>query len=91
MLGRAQINTERRVLTLAEKRSSSDGFVPAFVRLLAARPDRFDLLMRGTDTSIRHRLFEPGAPANVFTPIVRGTDLVAFADFMSTCLGHPKR
>jgi hypothetical protein len=85
LIGRAQI-TGRRVLTLAETRSSGDGFVPAFVRLLKAGPERFDLLMRTAGPALRHRLFGTAVPAVVFAPVVRRTDLIAFDDFLATCL-----
>lgn len=85
LIGRAQI-TGRRVLTLAETRSSGDGFVPAFVRLLKAGPERFDLLMRTAGSALRHRLFGTAVLAVVFAPVVRRTDLIAFDDFLATCL-----
>nr|WP_254803822.1 hypothetical protein [Methylobacterium sp.]USU34596.1 hypothetical protein NG677_23810 [Methylobacterium sp.] len=83
--GRAQI-TELRVLTLAENRSSGDGLVPAFVRLLKAGPDRFDLLTRTAGSALGHRLFGTAVPATVFAPVVRRMDLIAFDDFLATCL-----
>lgn len=85
LMGRTQI-VQGRVLTLAETRSSGDGFVPAFVRLLKAGPERFDLLMRTAGPALRHRLFGTAVPAVVFAPVVRRTDLIAFDDFLATCL-----
>lgn len=83
LMGRTQI-VQGRVLTLAETRSSGDGFVPAFVRLLKAGPERFDLLMRTAGPALRHRLFGTAVPAVVFAPVVRRTDLIAFDDFLAT-------
>jgi len=89
MIGRIQI-TEGRILTLAETRSSGDGFVLAFVRLLKAGPERFDLLLRTTGLTLQQRLFGSAVPAAVFAPVVRRTDLIAFDDFLATCLAPSK-
>jgi len=89
MIDRVQI-TEGRILTLAETRSSGDGFVLAFVRLLKAGPERFDLLMRTTGSALQQRLLGSAASAAVFAPIVRRTDLIAFDDFLATCLAPSK-
>lgn len=84
-----------RVLTLVEGRTSARGqtsagdFVPAFVRLLRAGPSRVDLLV-STASARRPVPFGSAIPAVVFAPVVGRSDLVAFDDFLATCLALPR-
>ncbi|MCJ2082594.1 hypothetical protein [Methylobacterium sp. J-090] len=88
-IGPVQI-ADGRVLTLTEGRAAAGAFVPAFVRLLRAGPSRIDLLLRRAGPGRPPVLFGSTIPAIVFAPVVGRSDIVAFDDFLATCVAAPR-